>query len=525
MTTCSPRMPYDQSDAQLVELARAGAPAAFDALVQRFKRVVHGVAFAVVAEREAALDILQESWIAAYRQLHTLEEPAKFGPWVCAIARNQARQYLRHHVRQQARELPLSTVEEMAAPASTDEQLGYIRAALTLLTSPQADIIVLFYMEGYTIRECVRMLGVPEGTVKRRLHDARQRLKKELMAMVKAQLREFALPEDYHVVIDKPGRLYSSRTTLAWFQDRWVLLWQDGRMWGKEYWACDQFEYWLAESRDGREWTTPRQLAFAEVPYPDARTFHLSQSFVHRGRLYLHTYRHENGIDLYSSADMERWTAHPRLCLPGTGRSALFGDERYLYVTYPSWIENAQVQGDRVDVMRSADGGNTWLWLKSPVWPQQGITDAAGLVVGGRFYLAWRGHDRNTAIPNDQLPQHVSLIWSEDNGLSWSTPRVVQPLTIEKRASVTLRFASIGSTLAIAQEVRQSPGNDTSEIWVVISQDSGLTWSEKAVYNAESLLDPAIAFTSAGTLVLAGSSRHDQGSQPWFIRSGITVNK
>jgi hypothetical protein len=260
------------------------------------------------------------------------------------------------------------------------------------------------------------------------------------------------------------------------------------------------------------------------VPYPDARTFHLSQTFVHKGRLYLHAYQHENGIDLYSSADLQQWTAHPRLCIPGTGRSAIFGNERHLYLTYPSWVEYAQVQGDRVDMLRSADGGNTWQWLKSPAWPQQGITDAAGLAINERLYLAWRGHDRNTETAANQAPQQVSLIHSKDQGATWSKPMVVESLTTEQCASLTLRLASCGETLVIAQEVWQEPGSGASEVWAAFSPDGGQSWPKKAVYNTISLFDPAIAFSPDGALVLAGSSRINNSAQPWFVRSEIQAD-
>jgi len=165
------------------------------------------------------------------------------------------------------------------------------------------------------------------------------------------------------------------------------------------------------------------------------------------------------------------------------------------------------------------DGGQSWQWLPSPVWPDQGITDAAGIAVGSRLYLAWRGHDRTPNAPSQQ----VSLIWSDDGGLSWSSPDIVQPLTIEQRASWTLCLASAAGMLAIAQEVWEEPGSGASEVWVAFSQDRGRTWHEKAVYNTANLLDPAIAFAPDGTLVLAGSARRAHGSHPCFIRSGITA--
>jgi len=510
-------MQAEMSDARLVERALVGESAAFDVLIQRFQRAVHAVAFAVTAEREAALDVLQESFIAAYRQLIALQEPEKFGAWVCGIARNRARVYLRERARRQAHEIPLAELEETAAADTPYDTLEGLREALSRLTVTQADVVTLFYMEGYTIRECASLLDVPEGTVKRRLHDARQRLRKELIEMVETKFTEFALPEDYHVVIDNTSRLLSNHTTLAWFHDRWVMVWQDGVRWGPERWACNQFTYWLAESPDGHTWSAPRRLEFAEVPYPDAHHFHLCQAMVHRGRLYLQSFIHDNGIDLYSSADLEQWTAHPRLCIPRAGRSCLFGDEQYLYLTYPSWVEYAQVQGDRVDLLRSADGGESWQWLRSPAWPDQGITDAAGLVAHGYLYLAWRGHARTPDTP----PQQVSLIRSEDDGASWSAPVTVEPLTLTYGASWSLRLAAAGDTLLIAQEVWDEPGSGASEVWVAFSRDRGQSWTKKAVYPTGSLLDPAIAIAPDGAIMLAGSSHDAHGSHPWFMRSEV----
>ena len=185
------------SDAAFVEIALSGDSKAFDALVKRFQRAVHAVAFAVVADREAALDVLQESFIAAYRQLHTLDDPSKFGHWICGIARNQAKRLRRTRNRRNLRELPLPEMEAVWERSQTETLAESIRDALTSLTEIQADVVTLFYMEGYSIAECSLLLDVPQGTIKRRLHDARQRLKKEMTDMVKENLKEFKLPDEY----------------------------------------------------------------------------------------------------------------------------------------------------------------------------------------------------------------------------------------------------------------------------------------------------------------------------------------
>lgn len=506
------------SEVRLVELARLGDSAAFDALVRRFQRAVHAVAFAVLADREAALDVLQESFIAAYRQLPTLADPTRFGPWLCAITRNQAKQSCRTRRRKGARELPLSEVTLTTPAAQPDERVARIRQALAGLTELQADSVTLFYMEGYSIRECAALLGVPEGTVKRRLHDARQRLKKELTEMVTEHLAEFALPEDYRVVIDRRSSTHSTAPTLAFFAGQWVLVWQDGLQWGPERWQADKFELWLATSADGRAWSKPRRLELTGLTYPDAASFHLKQSCVHNGRLYLQTYQHNNGIDLYSTADLATWTAHPRLRVGSAGRAGLFSSQDGLFVAYPAWVSVEGVHGDRVDLIKSADGGESWRWLNSPAWPKLGVTDAAGLVVRERIYAAWREFEEAAGAKVGR----VQLSWSDDGGQSWSEPLTVAPLTLPPSyGSLSLQLASVNDKLAIIQEVPGTDINAPGEVWLAFSEDHGLTWPEKAVYSAGLLLDPAVAFTPQGSLLIAGSARSGDGSQPWLIHSRI----
>lgn len=378
------------SDARLVELAMSGDRRAFDALVERFQRAVHAVAFAVVSDREAALDVLQETFIAAYRQLGTLDDAGRFGPWVCGIARNQAKRMRRVRYRHASRELPMPEGDLIPQASQADTLAQSFRDALSCLTEAQADVVTLFYMEGYSIAECADLLGTPQGTVKRRLHDARQRLKKEMTDMVRERLSEFALPEDYRVVIEKPSKLPDNRTTLSWFKDRWVMVWQDGIWWGPERWRCDTFEYWLSESIDAKTWSEPRQLEFTGARFPDADAFHLTHSCVHAGRLYLSSYMHNYGTDIYSSEDLVRWAVHPRLRTWASGRGDIFSAGASLIVTYPAWVAARPYCGDRVDVMESIDGGNNWHWLTPVSWPMAIITDTAGLAVGDRIHIAWR---------------------------------------------------------------------------------------------------------------------------------------
>lgn len=555
------------ADGRLVELARGGESAAFDALVGRFQRAVHAVAFAVVSDSEAALDVLQDSFITAYRRLRDLDDPARFGPWVCGIARNRAKQVRRDHWRRESREVPMP--ESMPVPGHLDEGIERVREALSVLTELQADVVALFYMEGYSIAECAHLLDVPEGTVKRRLHDARQRLKKEMTDMVKQQLPEFALPEDYRVVINKATPIHTTRPSLVCFKGRWVLLWQDGVPW-EPY--DGPFWFWLSESEDGKTWSEPRKLDLPKSN--DEMRYHpdylqLMNACVVGDRLFFLTQQFMGHMDLYSSEDTVNWTTHPRLRMGMTSRGSLFGSGDDLYMIYPS-ILFAFGLGNRVDLIRSSDGGQSWTWLNSPFWGNTRIWDAAGAVVDGRIHVAWREIAHGTwsaktygahpstiwvhsdadptmdkGVPDGDVTQSVYAGSSDDGGQTWghrvwqpqeypansgltiqplpgkSEPCRVELLDVAKpRISNSLQIASHGDTLAIAEEVQTDYYN--SEVWVAISRDGGRTWPEKATYSPGALREPAIAFASDGTLLLAGSSRTGEEARPWVVHSRIT---
>jgi len=518
------RIGTDVDDVRLVDMAISGESRAFDALVERFQRAVHAVAFAVVADRETALDVLQETFIAAYRQLHTLNDGSRFGPWVCGIARNQAKRLRRVSNRHTSRELPLPEMEVAPNEPQADALAERISDALAALTEMQADAVTLFYMEGYSIVECAAILEVPQGTIKRRLHDARQRLKKEMAEMVKDHLKEFALPEDFRVVIDKPSRLPNNRPTLCWFKDRWVLIWQDGTWWGPELWRCDGFEYWLSESKDARTWSEPRRLEIPIAHREDAHAYHLTHSCIHKGRVYLSTYMHNSGTDLYSSDDLVNWVAHPRLRLWAAGRGDIFSAGENLIVTHPAWVAARSCVGDRVDLLKSADGGNYWQWMTPAAWPMAILTDTAGTTVGDRIYIAWREcgetEFRGWSDPGVQGTLEVHISWSDDDGASWSEPVNVEPAALHNKLySYRLQLVAAGKDLILCQEAGNADEWRKCEIWLTFSSDGGKTWSEKAVYRDGSLRDPAIAAAGDGTFILAGSSYSDDGSRTWVIHS------
>ena len=168
-------------DAALVERARRGDGAAFEALVRRYARQAHAVALAVVKETADAEDVCQDAFIRALERLEECRDPARFGAWLLRIVRNRAHSVRRYlGVRDAA---PLDTIplsSDGAGPAR-DTDLSLLREdlleALGTLTEVQRQVVLLHDLEGWKHREIGELLDLPEGTARAHLFHARRALR------------------------------------------------------------------------------------------------------------------------------------------------------------------------------------------------------------------------------------------------------------------------------------------------------------------------------------------------------------
>ena len=154
-----------------VEAAKAGDGEAFRSLYRRFAPFVHAVALARAGRAEAE-DLVQEVFLAAHRRLPGLRDPAAFGPWIHAIARNAAAD---HHRRRAARpcEGPLPE-EPVAAPPGAGAGGGEFRervlAAVRALPEAYRETLLMRLVEGRTGPEIASATGLTHGSVRVNLH-------------------------------------------------------------------------------------------------------------------------------------------------------------------------------------------------------------------------------------------------------------------------------------------------------------------------------------------------------------------
>ena len=167
-----------------VQRAAAGDSAAFGLLVEEHTPWLLVRLTRRLGSQEAAEDVLQEAFIAAYQQLAELRAPERFGAWLCSIADNKARMWQRRRITQ----LNLLDQLDLAAPPEQEKQeiRALVRKAIGRLSDSHRDVIVHHYLKGYSYQQTANLLHLQTGVVKSRLQKARKRLQKEIMAMAES---------------------------------------------------------------------------------------------------------------------------------------------------------------------------------------------------------------------------------------------------------------------------------------------------------------------------------------------------
>ena len=180
------------TDAAAVERARAGDRDAFQALVEKHSRNVFRLAFRMTGNEEDAEDVVQETFLKAYRNLQRFAGHAEFSTWVHRIAANCAVDVLRRRV---PRLTDIRTEEgeevELAAGGAGPERMllssevqGRVARSLDRLTGMERAAFVLRHFEGRPIAEIGRALGVRTGAAKNCVFRAVAKLRRDLAPLL-----------------------------------------------------------------------------------------------------------------------------------------------------------------------------------------------------------------------------------------------------------------------------------------------------------------------------------------------------
>src|SRR6187397_2145545 len=168
------------TDEDLVAAFQDGNAAAFDELVARWDRKIHGAIYRIVGADEDARDLCQEAFLKAYRGLGTFKREARFSSWLYQIALNVCRDRIRRRRGKTA--VSLDELEDArdgglatAAPSPLDlveaRDLRHLVAeAMATLRAEEREVVILKEYQELTFPEIAEVLDVPLSTVKTRLY-------------------------------------------------------------------------------------------------------------------------------------------------------------------------------------------------------------------------------------------------------------------------------------------------------------------------------------------------------------------
>lgn len=187
------------TDWSVVQRVQAGDTTAFDALILKYRERVYGVVYNMSANREDAADLTQDAFIKAFQSIHRFQGQASFFTWLYRIAVNSTLTHLR-----KARLRTFFSLEKITEEDHTAELLSkltdkkgadrdlYVRElqeklneAMQKLSIKHRTVVTLFEIDGLGHEEIAEIMECSVGTVRSRLHYAKQLLQAELQSYMR----------------------------------------------------------------------------------------------------------------------------------------------------------------------------------------------------------------------------------------------------------------------------------------------------------------------------------------------------
>ncbi len=168
----------EAADEGIFPRLRRREPAALEALVRQYGPALRRAAYLYLGRADAAEDVTQETFIAAWDQAPRAADDTQVRPWLFGILLNRCRKYRRSVWRRWRREKAAAEQRGKAGAAnSPDERLEVVRVAMTRLTDDLRAVVILRFEREMSVVETAAALGVPEGTIKSRAHAAMKQLR------------------------------------------------------------------------------------------------------------------------------------------------------------------------------------------------------------------------------------------------------------------------------------------------------------------------------------------------------------
>jgi len=195
------------TDQEAAERSRAGAQSAFRVLVERHSHTIFRLAFRISGNEQDAEDLVQETFLRAYKQLHRFDARSAFGTWLyrigvnCSLDLLRSRKLLREHQplehdHAKSDHAKTGWLEQVASRDPSPERLSQshqiaelLQPALEQLSETERSAFLLRHYEGCDIEQIAEVLGVKGGAAKHSVFRAVQKLRRALQPVWEVETR------------------------------------------------------------------------------------------------------------------------------------------------------------------------------------------------------------------------------------------------------------------------------------------------------------------------------------------------
>lgn len=166
-------------DAELIAAINAGDASAFEVLYFRHRDWVAGLAFRFTGDSDAALDVLQETFLYFLRKFPGFRLTCNLKTFLYPAVRNLSIAARRKAARYQADPAGADALEQIPAPESLATGIGELSVVVAILPEEQREVLMLRFVDGLALTEIATAMEIPLGTVKSRLHNALETLRQD----------------------------------------------------------------------------------------------------------------------------------------------------------------------------------------------------------------------------------------------------------------------------------------------------------------------------------------------------------
>jgi RNA polymerase sigma factor (sigma-70 family) len=184
------------NEVKLLKKCLQGDSLAFEGIVAKYQGLVCAITYGGIADTQRSEELAHQTFINAWNKLAQLNDLSKFRPWLCSIARNHVKSFIRNKKRdilQKAK--PMENANDMpidedgpVESAIKKEHIELVDAAIGQIPEEYREVLVLYYRQQYSVRQIAELLDLSEEVAKKRLQRSRKMIKDQLSSIVEETL-------------------------------------------------------------------------------------------------------------------------------------------------------------------------------------------------------------------------------------------------------------------------------------------------------------------------------------------------